>query len=301
VLDFNITAKDGTSLARKMALQMDAKTRFGGFLMPDASVNFSVVRRASPEDIQQVGANMKVQREVWSKQIDDSPHIPADKREPAKRLLGQFLEVIEKTAAAGKGDLGGAVMLLPKSISFVAGGFVADGPALDKVLQGAYELVKDQPDFPKVQLNAGTLGDLKLHRLTATIPDHEPEARDLLGEKLEIIVGIGPQSIFVSGGKEAEGLLKKVLETSAADADKVVPPGQVNIALLPILKFYRSVDDNPIVTGLIAKLEQSGSDRITIVNQAAARSNTTRVEVQEGLIKAIGEGAKALGGGLHPN
>jgi hypothetical protein len=301
VLDFNLTAKDGSTLARKLALQMDAKTRFGGFLMSDASVNFNAVGRSSPEDLQQVSVNMKAQRELWSKQIDDSPHIPADKREPAKRLLAQFMDVLEKTAASGKGDLGGTVMLLPKSISFVVGGYVADGPGLDKALQGAYELAKDQPDFPKVQLNAGTLGDLKLHRLSAKIPEHEPEARDLLGETLEIIVAIGPQSVFVSGGKDAEGLLKNVLEASAAEADKSVPPVQINISLLPILKFYRSVDDNPIVTGLISKLEQTGSDRITIITRPGARDTTTRIEIQEGLIKAIGEGANAVRAGVNAN
>jgi hypothetical protein len=300
VLDFNLTAKDGTALARQMALQMGAKTRFAGFLMPEASVTFGAVTRASPEDQQQVSLAMKTSREVWAKQIDDSPRIPAENREAAKRLLNQFLDVIEKTALTGKGDMGGAVVLLPKSISFVAGGFVADGPGLEKALTGALDLAKDQPDFPKVQLNAGTIGDVKLHRLTATIPDHEPEARDLLGEKLEIVVGIGPQSVFVSGGKDAEGLLKKVLETSAADAEKVVPPLQINVSLLSILKFYKSVDaDNPIVAGLISKLEQAGSDKITIVNQAGARDSTTRIAIEEGLIKAIGEGAKAAGAGFE--
>jgi len=299
VLDFNLTAKDGTALARQMAMQMGAKTRFGGFLMPEASVTFSAVTRTPPEDLQQVSLAMKTSREVWAKQIDDSPRIPAEKREPAKRLLTQLLDVVEKTALTGKGDLGGAVVLLPKSISFVAGGFVADGPALEKALTGALDLAKDQPDFPTVQLNAGAIGDVKLHRLTAKIPDHEPEARDLLGDKLEIVVGIGPQSVFVSGGKEAEGLLKKVLESSAADAEKVVPPLQINVSLLSILKFYKSVDaDNPIVAGLISKLEQTGSDKITIVNQAGARDSSTRIAIEEGLIKAIGEGAKAAGAGF---
>jgi hypothetical protein len=70
---------------------------------------------------------------------------------------------------------------------------------------------------------------------------------------------------------------------------------QMTIAVLPILKFYRSVDDNPMVAGLIASLEQTGNDRVTILSEAGARSSTTRIEMQEGVIRAIGEGAKAAG------
>jgi hypothetical protein len=112
---------------------------------------------------------------------------------------------------------------------------------------------------------------------------------------LEIIFAIGPKTFFVSGGKDAEGLLKKVIDASAAAPEKAVPPMQMTIAVLPILKFYRSVDDNPMVAGLIASLEQSGNDRVTILSEAGARSSTTRIEVQEGVIRAIGEGAKAAG------
>ena len=50
-----------------------------------------------------------------------------------------------------------------------------------------------------------------------------------------------------------------------------------------------------MVAGLIASLEQSGNDRVTILSEAGARSSTARVEVQEGVIRAIGEGAKAAG------
>jgi hypothetical protein len=183
--------------------------------------------------------------------------------------------------------------LLPKSVSFIAGGLVADGAAVEKILKSAVDLGQGHRDFPQVQLNAGTLGDLKLHKLTAPIPDDE--AKQVLGDNLEIIVAIAPKRFFVSGGKDAEGLLKKVVDASAAAPEKPVPPMQMTISMLPILKFYRSVDDNPMVAGLIASLEQSGNDRVTILSEAGARSSTARIEVQEGVIRAIGEGAKAAG------
>jgi len=293
VLDVGFSAKDGTSLARQMALQTEAKTNFAGFLLPEAAITMNAAGKVSKEDIEQIGPVMKSVREQYAKQLDDAPNIPADKRDAIKGLLNQFIDVVEKTIAGGRTDGGLAVVLLPKSVSFIAGGLVADGAAIEKILKSAVDLGQGHRDFPQVQLNAGMLGDLKLHKLTAPIPDEE--AKQVLGDKLEIIFAVAPKRFFVAGGKDAEGLLKKVVDASAAAPEKSVPPMQMTIAVLPILKFYRSVDDNPMVAGLIASLEQTGNDRVTILSEAGARSSTTRVEVQEGVIRAAGEGAKAAG------
>jgi hypothetical protein len=103
----------------------------------------------------------------------------------------------------------------------------------------------------------------------------------------------------VAVGKDSEGTLKKVLDASASAGEKAVPPMQLNIALLPILKFYNSMDDNPIVSDLVSTLENSGNDRLSIVSEAGERSSRTRIEIQEGIIKVIGNAVKAFGGGQN--
>src|SRR5207302_10093610 len=126
-------------------------------------------------------------------------------------------------------------------------------------------LGKDVPNFTQLQLNSGALGDLKLSRLTAPLPDRHGDARELLGDNLEIIIGIGPKSVILAGGKEADALLKKVVDRSAQERNKVVSPLELKVSLLPILKFYKSVDDNPLVNNLLGTLERSGNDRIMLV------------------------------------
>jgi hypothetical protein len=295
VLDIGFSAKEGSSLARSMAMQTNAKTNFAGFTLPEASVTLSLSSKSSPEDIEQVKPALKAARAQWSKQIDDSPDIPADKREAIKATLGQLFDVIEKTVTSGRMDGGGALVLLPKSVSFAFGGLVEDGPAIEKFLKSLVDLGATIPNFPQVQLNAGSIGDMKLNRLTAPIPGRNDDARELLGDNLEIIVAVGPKSVIVTGGKNAEALLRKVIDRSAQEREKSISPFSLNVALLPILKFYKSVDDNPIVNSVLASLEQTGNDHVTIANQAAPRSSTTRIEIQEGVIKAIGEGAKSAG------
>jgi hypothetical protein len=294
LLDFAFSAREGTSLAKAMAMQQDAKTRFAGFMLPEAAVAFGVSTKPSPEDIAQAGAALKIARTQWTKQIDDAPGIPADTRDALKSLVGPVVDVLSKTVAAGKFDGGGTVVLLPKSLSFAVGGNCVDAPGIEKIIASAADILKAHPNLPQLQLNAGTLGNLKLHRLTHPIPAGHP-GHEIFGDTLNILIGVSPDTFIVAGGKNAEVLLKTVLDRSAQEKEKAVPPVQVNVAVLPILKFLKSFDEaNPAVGQTIASLEQTGNDRVTVTNTPGNRSGTTRVEIQEGVLKAAGQAVKAI-------
>ncbi|HEX5103250.1 MAG TPA: hypothetical protein VFV87_05540, partial [Pirellulaceae bacterium] len=156
------------------------------------------------------------------------------------------------------------------------------------------ELAKSDPNFPEVKFNVGQHSGVQLHSLEHAIPESEAEARELLGEKLNVMIGTGKNSFFISVGKDCESLLKKVIDRNAAEANKVSQPMQLNVSLLPILKFYSSVDDNPLVPALAATLEQEGSDKLIVSSTAGPRSSTTRIEVQQGLVRVIGDAVKLI-------
>jgi len=293
IQDVRFSAKEGTALARTVAMQSDLKTNFPGFMLPEAALSLSIAGKASPEDIAQATATLQAIRGHLAKHVDDSPDIPGDKREAIKSLLAPLFDVLSKTVATGRIDGGLSVVLLPKSLSFVAGGSCADGPAVESILKSLAEIGRDIPNFPKLQFNTASIGDMKLHRLTAPISPSSP-ARDVLGDTLELVIAIAPQSVVVAGGPDAEGLLRKVLDHPAQEREQAVLPLQVNIAVLPIVKYFKSFDDNPNVNKLIVALEQSGNDRITATNRTDTRSSTTRIEIQEGAIKAIGAAAKRV-------
>lgn len=301
VLDVGFSAKDGTSLAKSMAYQVDNRTNFAGLALPEASITMGLVNKISPEDLKQVGPAMNAGRAQWAKQIDDSPDIPADKREPIKAALGQLFDILQNSIESGKMDGGGSLVLLPKSVSFVVGGSVAEGAAVEKLLKSLADLGRDIPNFPEIKLNTGTVGELKVHKLISSIPERNADARELLGNPLEILVGVGPKRVIVAGGKGAPALLQRALDQSIQQPDMAVPPFALSIAVIPILKFYLSMDDNPDVSNLLSALEKAGNDRINIINRAEARSSITRVEIQDGVIKAAGEAAKRAGGRMNRN
>jgi hypothetical protein len=299
--DIDVTAKEGTELAKQMALNAEAKTDFAGVLLPEAAVTINVAAKLSESDIAQFSSMFATLRTQLSSKIDDDPNLTADQRNVAKDVLSKLLDVFEQTAKTGKFDSGAALVLEPKSLNFVLGGYVADGPAFEKTLKQALELAKNEPNVPKVQFGAGKIGNITLHKTAIPIPPSESEAREILGEKLDVILGIGPQSIYVSAGKSAESLLKKVIEQSAASPGKTVPPSQFNVALLPIMKFSASMDPrNPILPVLVQSLERTGNDRIIITSQGSARGTHVRFEIQEGIIKMGGEAAKQVTGGRAP-
>lgn len=299
--DIDVTAKEGTELAKQMALNAEAKTDFAGVLLPEAAVTINVAAKLSESDIAQFSSMFATLRTQLSSKIDDDPNLTADQRNVAKDVLSKLLDVFEQTAKTGKFDSGAALVLEPKSVNFVLGGYVADGPAFEKTLKQALELAKNEPNVPKVQFGAGKIGNITLHKTAIPIPPSESEAREILGEKLDVILGIGPQSIYVSAGKSAESLLKKVIEQSAASPGKTVPPSQFNVALLPIMKFSASMDPrNPILPVLVQSLERTGNDRIIITSQGSARGTHVRFEIQEGIIKMGGEAAKQATGGRAP-
>jgi len=146
-------------------------------------------------------------------------------------------------------------------------------------------------------MNSGTLGDLKLHKGSMGLKPEDAVGRMIFGEKLDFLVASGKSSIYFAAGKDMENVLKKVIDRSSAQSSQPAQPFQMTLAVLPIVKFYQSIDeDNPftaaIIPGLISSLEQEGGDKLLIAGAASPKSMTYRVEVQEGIIRAVGEAAK---------
>lgn len=188
-------------------------------------------------------------------------------------------------------------MLDAKTIDFAAGGLVADGKAIEDSFKRLIELAKNEPDFPTVKLNSGSHGGITFHSVTAPIPDSEKEARDILGDKVNIVLGTGPKAVYIAFGKNAESLLKQVIDKSAQDGSISVPPMQLNVALLPILKFAASVDpNNEIVPELVKVLEKSGKDKINFTSKPIKNGSNLRIQVEEGVLQIIGAGAQKAQG-----
>ena len=293
-IDFTMTALDGTKLAKRMAMMQDSKTNFSGFVLDDAAATFNFANKLHPDDIATYKIALKTTRDRVMPELDKDEDLDEQQRAAAKELVGTVMDVLSQTVETGKLDGGGALLLEPGSINFVAGGYIADGTSMDKSFRDLINLAKDGDDFPftEVQFDAEKHGEISFHKLRAPVDDDE--ARPVLGDEVEIAVGFGMKSFYVAFGKDPIATLKQVIDTSAASPDKQVRPVQVTVSLMPILKFAASVSEEPIVGMMIEALENApGNDKIRISSQAIQLGGTTRVELDEGVLQLIGAGVKA--------
>lgn len=113
---------------------------------------------------------------------------------------------------------------------------------------------------------------------------------------MDCVIGIGKQSAHVAFGKNPSALLKRVLDASAANSDKEMPPSQVRVSLSRILAFVAAATSDPQVqAALEAVRDGAGADGIFVTTLPIERGAAMRLELEEGVLKAIGAAAKSRG------
>ena len=101
------------------------------------------------------------------------------------------------------------------------------------------------------------------------MPTPKPELTPLVGDKLEVILGIGGNQLLVAAGRDAAKTLKKVIDDSKAATGKEVPPLTIKVSLGTLAKFVAQVADEEDVKAKAAMiagfLENAGKkDHVTL-------------------------------------
>jgi len=294
--EYVATAREGTELAAQMAQLSEVTTDFAGFLLPGAAVTMNASGKLAAKDIARTKM-MIAQARTNALNDLDKQGLSAANLAQAKKMIGDVFAVIEATIDSGKMDGGMALVLDPGAVTLVAGAHVGDSAKLDGLVKDLVDqLVREQPDAAGlVKLDAEEHQGVRFHTLSLPVTMMGPEAQtfsQLVGDALDVVIGIGPQSVYFAAGRDAAATLKRVIDQSKAEAGKSVPPMQLAVAATPIAKFVGQVgpDEAKVVAGMLAgALEQSGGkDRITITSTPVPNGIKVRLEVEEGLLKLIG-------------
>lgn len=289
-LDMVFTGIPGSELARQAANFKSTKSQFAGFLMDGAAVTVNFASKVGQADVAQFEQMVQMAKQNAVREIDNDGSISDDVKKEVKSILDEVIEVAYATLKQGKVDAGAVVVLDNKSVQFAAGGLLADGKKLESAFKKLVKLAEQEPDFPKVKMNASSYKGIDFHSITVPVPD--PEAARFLGESLEVVVGMGKTSAYVAFGKDCTSLVKKVIDSSASKANDTVPPLQMNVALGPILDFASSFDDNQVLQALAVMLKQSNNkDHVSIVGRGVPNGQAIKIVVESDIIKAIGAAA----------
>jgi hypothetical protein len=296
-LDVSVTAVEGTKLAKEMATVKDEKSAFAGFFQPGAAATFHAAGRSADTDEEMMLLLLEVLRDEMMNGINEDDNLVNDEeRETAKDIVGRFLKIAEQTVKARTVNLGGTLVLKPDSLAAAVGGFVADGESLEAAIGDLWKFAKKKdPDTLDVTVETQTHQGVKLHTTKIPLDDQKAKAREVLGDPLEVVLGIGKQAVYLSFGKDSTDLLKQVIDKSLEDTETKFAPAELNIALTPILEFASSIEDDPGVQAALALLKEAdGKDRISLKVMPIRRGVSVRLEIEEGVLSAAGEAAKVL-------
>jgi len=300
--DLTLTALPGSKLAEKFAGQTAGQSSFAGFLIPDAAFNLNFSQKLAPEDIDRAVATLESCLTSVQAKIDKEPTFQDDAtRTAAKDVAREVFDVFENTAKAGKLDGGAVLSLKPKAMAFAAGGFVQDADALDRAFHKLADLEKENPKFPKIEFDAETYQGVRFHHLSAPIKDEE--AKNALGDNVDIYIGFGKQSAYLAFGKGSLDLVKSVIDRSAAAGASEgeampLPPVQVNISLASILQFGESVKPSPANGAILQTLSEfKGKDHIRFTARSIENGMSYRILAEQGVLKVA---AQALKGHAMP-
>lgn len=296
-LECEVRALAGTRLARQLASLQGAGSASAGFLFPEAAVTLQYSAAVSPEQDELLAGTLQVLRGRALARVDDDPGLPSPApRETVKESLGMLVDVLQATSKKGHLDGGAAIVLSPGSVQVVAGGRVADGTKVEEAARKLVEVAKDRPNFPQVHFDAETYKGVDLHTLSVPVPDREKDARRLLGDRLDVVIGTGPERAYLAFGRECSGLLKKVIGRSAGGAQPAAEPVRLSVAMAPILALAASLENRPAVSMMAKAAEESrGKDHVLLTARPVERGAVYRLEIEEGVLRLIGQAARARG------
>ncbi|MFV2066957.1 MAG: hypothetical protein ACC645_08245, partial [Pirellulales bacterium] len=201
------------------------------------------------EEAEQATVMLDALKERAMRAIDEDEDLPDDEaRNTLKEALSEVVEVAKATVAQGKIDGGALVKLEPGAVTLAAGAHVADAPRLEKAIQKIVELAKQDPNFPAVEWNAAKYEGVRFHTARVPVPEDEEEARKILGDEMEVVLGVGETSFYVALGHHGIDTIKSVIDQSKAGADRTVAPMELALSLARIMKFAASQADDPTIS-----------------------------------------------------
>ncbi len=305
-IDVEQTALAGTDAAKQMSAVKKGKTDFGGFYQPDAAWTFCSFATLDKKQQEQMKNTLIMYRTMLERAIDEQ-ELDDEEQAKAKKLTADIVKVFEDSIAAEKMDMGAALSLAPAKSTLIGGATIADGSAVDKIVRELAEIAKaEHPEAAEMlKLDAAEHAGIKLHSLSFPLPeemDNREQITALIGEKVELIVGVGEKQLYLAAGDGALDKLKAAIDKSKADAEQEISPMRMSLSVAPIAKLAGELAEDftakMVASSIGSALETAGGDdRVTITGESIPNGVRYRITLQKGILKILGM-IPAMAGGM---
>ena len=295
-VDFSGTAKPGTETAAEMALAAEAKSYFSGFRIPGAAALYAVaspipaVKQKLAESLIELARSHAVSKIV--------ERAPENKRATAKVVVGDSLDLLTKMVKSGRTDMVLTGLLSEDSATGLGAFYVADGKLFDKIVHTVVKAIEeDNPAVSQfVTLDAETAGGLNIHKVSIPIPENAENREKLvkfIGEKLDIVVAVGDENVYVAAGRDADSKLKAAVAASKEAGAKSVGPLKFSYAAQPFAGAVAAIgtgQEQAAGKMMVAELKKSpGKDHISLTVRPIDNGVRMRLEVEPGLLRLAGQ------------
>jgi hypothetical protein len=283
-------AAEGTDMAEMYAGQAPIPSKFASVIDDENAMYYHAAASIGPKMVEQTEESVKNARTMFGKAIEDSDDLDENAKTQVTELMNSVVDLIGQTIAEGKFDLGVQAVADDGQLDITAGMFVSDGEAAAKIVKDLAEELKSEPNAPTFEFDQETYKDVTLHSMMIAIPADEEELRETLGEQAVVKIGTAKNAVYLAAGTDSEQAIKGFIDNATDDDDPTDRPiGQMQIRLLPFLRFAQSVNANDVVASMIDTLSQDDeTDYMLLEANMVENGQSTYLEVGEGILKAIG-------------
>lgn len=295
VLEMGLQPLQGSALAEAVQKSQSTPTAFPGILRPDAALSVHGVLRYPAGEFHQIAplVEMLKVRALQRSRPGQTPEQAQWQRE----LTTAIFDLVEKTLKSGRTEGALSVVLQPDQFTLLAGAYVADGQAVEKLLERTVaEARKVRPAEVDqyVRLRAAKLEDVSVHVVRFPIP-LEAERREalvqMIGPEVELVIGTGRQRVYIGLGKEAEAALRSAIQKDAQGPQKVAPV-QVRLAAKPVLAVlaeHGQPAQQKKARQLLGKI--SNKDQLRLAVESREGRFQLVLEIQRDVLAAIAQGS----------
>lgn len=290
-LDMLINPVADSKMAQQLEMNRNQTSDFTGFHKKGAAVSMQVTSKSDPAEIEPQIPQLQA--------IRDQAIVEATKEaedEEAKEAITTAIELafdtLIETARTGRFDMGGHLDLADEKMTLLLGAFVADGNRVEDGFKKLAEIARENPDFPGVNWNAETHQGIRFHTMSIPTDKADAKAKKVLGEKLDVVLGVSEQGAYLAIGDQASSKLKAAIDQSAASAGQPVNSSKIVFSVKTILQYIDFVDPQPALKSAIAALTPE-TDKISIVSEVIEKGARVRIQLQDDVIKAAAIGANA--------
>ncbi len=297
VFDMSFTGLPGSKMAQQVDAVKGKTSKFTKFLVDSAAMSMNGFGVVMDDDKKATTAMLASLKQSAMTELDENGDMSSDELEMVKGLLGDLIDIMSSTVDGGFVDFGGAVMMNEEGFNLAAGAHLASGEKFDAMIAKISGMAKTQNEV-SIEVSDATVAGVGMKKMVVTLPEGvDEQAIDMFGESITVLMGRQGDAAYMALGTDPAAAFESVMSNSDTAIETT---SQMNIRVLPILKFATRNPEAEGVLGPVLAGFKSTNDRITMHQKVIPNGMSMQGAADADLIKLIADIAQMAqrGGGF---